>query len=108
MASEAGEADITLMGESSSASNTETEREDDPVGAVYNQQAKFEQGSPSSGDSAADRAKLFLAKKKAEAIEQMRSLLTDRISTYDAIKNHNLRSMASRTLLVALTATLSR
>ena len=94
MASEAGEADNTLLtGESSSASNTEMEREDNLVGAVDNQQAKFEQGSPSSGDSAADRAKLFLAKKKAEAIEQMRSLLTDRISTYDAIKNHNLRAI---------------
>ena len=103
MSSEAGEADNTLLtGESSSASNTEMEREDDPVGAVYNQQAKFEQGSPSSGDSAADRAKLFLAKKKAEAIEQMRSLLTDRISTYDAIKNHNLRAMAVPNLIGGL------
>ena len=70
MASEAGEADITLTGESSSAGNTETEREDNPVGAVYNQQAKFEQGSPSSGDSAADRAKLFLAKKRRRQLNR--------------------------------------
>ena len=71
MSSEAGEADNTLLtGESSSASNTEMEREDDPVGAVYNQQAKFEQGSPSSGDSAADRAKLFLAKKRPRQLNR--------------------------------------
>ena len=62
MSSEAGEAE-----EKSAATpplNHAADKEDDPISALYSQQARFEQGSPSTGDSAANRAKQFLAKKE--------------------------------------------
>ena len=62
MSSEAGEAEEKPA--ATSPLNHATDKEDDPISALYSQQARIEQGSPSTGDSAADRAKQFLAKKK--------------------------------------------
>ena len=61
MSSEAGEAEEKPA--ATSPLNHAADKEDDPISALYSQQARIEQGSPSTGDSAADRAKQFLAKK---------------------------------------------
>ena len=101
MSTEAGEAEEQCEVERSTT-NITPDMEVDTVWAIYSQQAKFEQGSPSAGDSAADRAKLFLAKKRDEIIENIRRILIDKISTYDAIRNQNTRSMAVPNLIGGL------
>ena len=100
MSSEAGKAEEKPA--ATSPLNHAADKEDDPISALYSQQARIEQGSPSTGDSAADRAKQFLAKKREETVECIRTILADRISTYDAIKNQNIRSMAVPNLIGGL------
>ena len=100
MSSKAGEADERRA--ATPPLNRASDKEDDPVSAIYSQQARIEQGSPSTGASAADRAKQLLAKKKEETIDSIISILADRISTYDAIKNQNIRSMAVPNLIGGL------
>ena len=75
------------------------QKEEDTVGAIYSEQARIEMGSTTVGDTAADRARIYVAKKKEEMITNLRALLSDRISTYDAIKNHNSRSMSVPNLI---------
>ena len=81
MSSEAGEAEEKTA--ATPPLNHAVDKEDDPISALYSQQARFEQGSPSTGDSATDRAKQFLAKKREETVDGIRTILADRISTYD-------------------------
>ena len=100
MFSEAGKAEEKMV--VTPPLNCATDKDDDPVSAIYSQQARIEQGSPSTGASAADRAKQLLAKKKEETIDSIRTILADRISTYDAIKNQNIRSMAVPSLIGGL------
>ena len=100
MSSEAGEAEEKTA--ATPPLNRATDKDDNPISAIYSQQARFEQGSPSTDNSAANRAKQFLAKKKEETIEGIRTILADRISTYDAIKNQNIRCMAVPNLIGGL------
>ena len=43
------------------------------------------------GPDIGDRARAYLAKKKAESISNIRAIFADRIATYDAIKSFNKR-----------------
>ena len=72
---------------------------DNPLTQIYKEQAVLEVGSVSAGDSAADRAKLYLTKKRDELAAMLRNLLGDKLSTYDAVRNHNLRSMVVPNLI---------
>ena len=49
-----------------------------------------------------ERARLYIAKKKEETKAHIRALFADKINTYEAIKRHNLRSMAVSNLLGGL------
>ena len=49
-----------------------------------------------------ERARRYIAKKKEEAKAHIRALFADKINTYEAIKRHNLRSMAVSNLLGGL------
>ena len=44
------------------------QKEEDTVGAIYSEQARIEMGSTTVGDAAADRARIYVAKKKEEMI----------------------------------------
>ena len=72
---------------------------DNPLTQVYKEQAVLEVGSASAGDSAANRAKLYLTKKRDELAAMLRNLLGDKLSTYDAVRNHNLGSMVVPNLI---------
>ena len=98
MTSEAGAAE-EKRGPSPPALTNSSSREEDTVEALYRQQAAIEMGSPLTGDSASDRAKAYILKKREEAVAALRSLLSDRTGTYDAIKNYNLRAMTVPNLL---------
>ena len=47
---------------------------DNPLTQIYKEQAVLEVGSVSAGDSAADRAKLYLTKKRDELAAMLRNL----------------------------------
>ena len=72
-------------GESPVATAMETEEVE---GLLLHQPAANENaGGPDIGD----RARAYLAKKKAESISNIRAIFADRIATYDAIKSFNKR-----------------
>ena len=72
-------------GESPVATAMETEEVE---GLLLHQPAANENAS---GPDIGDRARAYLAKKKAESISNIRAIFADRIATYDAIKSFNKR-----------------
>ena len=100
MSSGAGEAED--LGEVAPPISDHTvQKEEDTVGAIYSEQARIEMGSTTVGDAAADRARIYVAKKKEEMITISELYCLTESALMMLLKTTTQDQCQCRTLLVA-------